>query len=165
MCSLQKLCDFSPGLFSGSSPGDSRAVLCPSSPRSKAPFPALAECGTSLILKEAFFYPLKKLTCIVCANTTTEPVLVHFSQAPFNFWLKHFGSGDLQNETSFLPKWFLFGRKNPWERGCLDCGGDMGCSQTSSWSVGLDGSGPLVTVPEVPWWAVIIEFLKKFWLQ
>jgi len=38
----------------------------------------------------------------------------------------------------------------------------MGCSQTSSWSVGLDGSGPLVTVPEVPWWAVIIEFLKKF---
>lgn len=37
------------------------------------------------------------------------------------------------------------------------------CSQiSSSWSVGLDGSGALVIMPEVPWWAKIIEFLKKF---
>lgn len=93
---LQKLPDFLLGLFSDVliAGGDSRALLCSSSSRSKVPSLLLAERGPSLALKEAFLYSVKKLASMLCANVTTEfsLLIIHKRHLIFDlaFWLRQF---------------------------------------------------------------------------
>lgn len=151
---LQKLPDFLLGLFSDVliTGGDSRSLLCSSSSRSKVPPLLLAECGTSLTLKEAFLYPVKELASVLCADVTTEFSLfiIHKRHLIFDlaFWLRQFSKWGQQlakvlfiwKEEQLLNDCFNWLRGRDFLRLLLIC------------ETGPGGIGTLVIILEITWW-------------